>query len=74
VNGLTPWYKTTPKIQPDEFPVNYPVPDFGMEENIIETKKSIALEEKKIKAYDENRLVQNICSTTKKLLCARLWS
>lgn len=49
MNGLTPWYKTTPKIQPDEFPVNYPVPDFGMEENIIETKKSIALEEKKLK-------------------------
>lgn len=45
-NGTTPWYRTTPKVQPDSFPVNYPVADFGREKNIIETENSIKVAEK----------------------------
>jgi hypothetical protein len=45
-NGNTPWYRTTPKVQPDSFPVNYPVADFGIDHNVIATENSLRTAEK----------------------------
>lgn len=49
VNGDTPWYKPSLHQPKDEFPINYPVPDFGEDKDIIETRNSINLEEKRLK-------------------------
>ena len=43
VNGDTPWYKTSPK-EPEgpDYPVNYKVNDFGVDQDIVATNDSKA--------------------------------
>ena len=37
VDGRTPWYVTSPSQPATDFPHNYPVPDFGVDEDIVST-------------------------------------
>ena len=48
-NGDTPWYKTPLKMQPDDFPVNYKVADFGTEQEIVASNASLNAAEKRLK-------------------------
>ena len=47
-NGDTPWYKQELKEPEDEFPVNYPVIDRGMDQDAISTLDVIGKTEKKL--------------------------
>ena len=48
-NGDTPWYKQELKEPEDEFPVDYPVIDRGMDQDAISTLDVIGKTEKKLK-------------------------
>ena len=45
-DGRTPWYKKYPREPKDEFPVNYAVPNFGEDQDIVASKEHTAAAEK----------------------------
>ena len=58
-NGDTPWYKQELKEPEDEFPVDYPVIDRGMDQDAISTLDVIGKTEKKLKHQMHSELVQS---------------
>ena len=46
VDGRTPWYKTSPKVDKIEFPHDYVVPSYGEDPEILATQNSINVSEK----------------------------
>ena len=47
-DGRTPWYKKYPREPKEEHPVNYFVPDFGVDEDIQNTHNHLAGAEKSL--------------------------
>jgi len=47
VDGRTPWYVTSPSQPATDFPHNYPVPDFGVDNEVKYTNEHIAAAESK---------------------------